>query len=186
VYYPIGKVQTHCGPFLDDFEAPRGWAADPLGDDTATSGRWQRTNPAATTYQAGTVTSGSLALVTGGAAGSSSNANDVDGGSTSVRSAPIRLPDPVGRLTFRFYLAHSSNSSSADRLETYIEQEDGTRTRVHFEVGAANVDRPAWSTASIPLTPWAGQTVRVVFVATDAGAGSVVEAGIDDVRVTRP
>jgi hypothetical protein len=186
VYVPIGKIKTHCGPFLDDFEASRGWRVDPLGDDTASAGGWQRGNPAGTTYQANTVTSGSIALVTGASAGSSSNSFDVDGGSTSIRSPAISLPDPVGRLTFRYYLAHSSNSSSADRLQTYVEEEDGTRTRVHWEVGAANVDKPAWSSASISLTAWAGQTVRIVFVATDAGAGSVVEAGVDDVRVTRP
>jgi hypothetical protein len=186
VYVPIGKIKTHCGPFLDDFEASRGWRVNPLGDDTATAGGWQRANPAATRYQANLVPSGSRALVTGASAGSNSNSFDLDGGSTSIRSTPIRLPDPVGRLTFRYYLAHHSNSSSADRLETYVEEEDGTRTRVHREVGAANVDKPAWSSASISLTAWAGQTIRIVFVATDAGAGSVVEAGVDDVRVTRP
>jgi hypothetical protein len=186
VYYPTGKATTHCGPLNDDFEAPRGWAANPLGDDTATSGRFQRTNPASTPYQATTVTSGSLALVTGGSAGSTSSANDVDGGSTSIRSAPIPLPDPVGRLTFRFYFAHGSNSSSADRFEAFVEQEDGTRVRVRGETGAANIDRPSWTSASISLAPWAGQTVRIVFMATDAGAGSIVEAAVDDVRITRP
>jgi aminopeptidase S len=38
----------------------------------------------------------------------------------------------------------------------------------------------------VSLTPWAGQTIRIVFVATDGGAGSLVEAAVDDVRVTRP
>ena len=186
VYVPIGKIKTHCGPFLDDFEAPRGWSVNPLGKDTATSGKWQRTNPAGTTYQANTVTSGSTALVTGGSVGSSTSANDVDGGSTSVRSAPIALPSPVGRLTFRYYLAHGSTSTSADRFEAFVEEGDGTRVRVRGEVGAANVDRPSWSSASISLAPWAGQTIRIVFVATDGGAGTMVEAAVDDVRVTRP
>jgi hypothetical protein len=36
------------------------------------------------------------------------------------------------------------------------------------------------------MTPWAGQTVRIVFVATDGGNDSVVEAAVDDVRITRP
>ncbi len=186
LYSAIGKTQTHCGPLNDDFEAPRGWAADPLGDDTASAGAWQRTNPSATTYQAGTVTSGSLALVTGGPAGSTSYSYDVDGGATSIRSAPIRLPNPTGRLTFRFYFAHGSNSSSADRFEAFVEEADGTRIRVRGETGAANVDRPSWSSASISLARWAGQTIRIVFMATDAGAGSLVEAAVDDVRITRP
>ena len=35
LYSPIGKVQTDCGPFYDDFELSRGWQVNPLGDDTA-------------------------------------------------------------------------------------------------------------------------------------------------------
>ena len=186
LYAPIGKTQTHCGPFLDDFEVSRGWAVDPLGTDTATGGVWQRLNPAGTNYQANTVTSGSIALVTGAVAGSTSSANDVDGGATSVRSPEIALPSAVGRLTFRYYLAHASNASAADTFQAFVEESDGTRTLVRAEAGAANTDRPAWASASIPLTSWAGQTVRIVFVATDGGPDSLVEAAVDDVRVTRP
>jgi len=38
----------------------------------------------------------------------------------------------------------------------------------------------------VPMTPWAGQTVRIVFLAADRGPSSTVEAAVDDVRVTRP
>jgi hypothetical protein len=186
LYAPIGKTQTHCGPFLDDFEVSRGWQLDPLGTDTAIRGRWQRLNPAGTNYQSNTVTSGSAALVTGAAAGSTSSANDVDGGVTSIRSPGIALPSVVGRLTFRYYLAHASTSTAADTFRAFVEESDGTRTLVRAESGAANTDRPAWASASVSLTPWAGQTIRIVFVATDGGPDSLVEAAVDDVRVTRP
>jgi carboxypeptidase T len=185
-YAPIGLTRTHCGPFLDDFEVSRGWDVDPLGTDTATRGAWQRSNPAGTNYQANVVTSGSRALSTGSAAGTTHSANDLDGGSTSVRSPEIALPSTVGRLTFRYYLAHGSTSSSADKFEAFVEESDGTRTLVRSEVGAANIDRPSWASASIALTPWAGQTIRIVFVATDAASDSIVEAAVDDVRVIRP
>jgi len=36
------------------------------------------------------------------------------------------------------------------------------------------------------MTPWAGQSVRIVFEATDGGVDSLVEAGVDDVRIERP
>ncbi len=186
LYASIGLTETHCGPFLDDFEVSRGWQINPLGDDTATGGRWQRANPAGTNYQADAVTSGSRALVTGTAAGSAHSSNDVDGGVTSVRSPEIALPGTVGRLTFRYYFAHASNSSAADSFQAFIEESDGTRTLVREEAGAANTDRPAWTSATISLTPWAGRTVRIVFVATDAGPESLVEAAVDDVRITRP
>jgi hypothetical protein len=36
------------------------------------------------------------------------------------------------------------------------------------------------------MARWAGQTVRIVFLAADRGSGSTVEAAVDDVRITRP
>ena len=185
-YALTGKTKTHCGALLDDFETYGGWIRNQLGTDTATGGVWQRANPATTTRQAGTTTSGSRDFVTGYQAGTNADANDVDGGVTSIRSSPIVIPATVGSLTFRYYLAHSSNSSVMDYLRAYVEDEGGVRTRVFQELGAMDTDLPAWSTATIPMTPWAGQTVRIVFEAADLGRASTVEAGIDDVRITRP
>jgi hypothetical protein len=185
-YSLIGKTKANCGPLFDDFETPAGWNVDPLHTDTATKGTWQRGNPATTLSQSGTVPSGSRALATGTAAGSTASSNDLDGGVTSVRSPAVALPSTTGRLTFRYYLAHGSNSSSADYFRAFVEQEDGTRTLVKQERGAANVDGPSWSTASISMSPWAGQTVRIVFEAADLAGGSRVEAAVDDVRITRP
>jgi carboxypeptidase T len=185
-YTVIGKSTANCGPLYDDFETYGGWIANPLGKDTAVRGAWQRANPSHTTRQAGSVVSGSEALVTGPKAGSTASSYDVDGGVTTVRSAPIRLPATVGALTFRYYLAHSSNSSSADYFRAYIEKADGTRTVVRQERGAANTDLPAWATATIPMSPWAGQAIRIVFAAADLGRASTVEAAVDDVRIRRP
>ena len=185
-YNIIGKAATHCGPLFDDFEIARGWRVDPLGTDETRGGAWQRGDAAATAYQAGGATSGRGVLVTGAAAGTSASANDVDGGPTTIRSPAVTLPDVVGRLTFRYYFAHASNSNASDAFRAYVEAEDGTRTLVREELGAANTDRPAWASASIPLTPWAGQTIRIVFLAQDRGTSSTVEAAVDDVRITQP
>jgi carboxypeptidase T len=185
-YTVIGKTTANCGPLYDDFETYGGWVTNQLGTDTAIRGAWQRANPSATARQAGNVTSGSEALVTGPKAGTTASSYDVDGGITTVRSAPIRLPATVGALTFRYYLAHSSNSSSADYFRAYVETPDGHRTLVRQERGAANTDLPAWATATIAMTPWAGQTIRIVFAAADLGSASTVEAAVDDVRITRP
>ena len=185
-YALTGKATADCGALFDDFETYGGWTRNPLGTDTATDGLWQRANPAATARQAGTVPSGSRALVTGAPAGATVGANDVDGGVTTIRSAPVTLPATVGSLTFRYYLAHSSKSSAADYFRAYIEDAAGTRTLVRQELGAANTDLPRWSTATVPMTPWAGQTIRIVFAAADRGRGNIVEAAVDDVRITRP
>jgi murein tripeptide amidase MpaA len=185
-YSAAGTSKANCGPLYDSFQTPNGWIANPLGTDTATGGAWQRANPATTSRQAGKVPSGSVALVTGARAGSSVRSYDVDGGVTTIRSQPVTLPATVGALSFKYYLAHSSNSSSADYFRAYVEDAAGVRTVVRQEVGAANTDLPAWKTATISMTRWAGQTVRIVFAAADRSRASTVEAAVDDVRISRP
>ena len=185
-YNLTGKATQNCGALYDTFETYGGWIRNQLGTDTATGGVWQRGDPAATPRQFSSVTSGSRALVTGLSAGRNADANDVDGGVTTIRSSPVDLPAQVGSLTFRYYLAHSSNSSVMDYFAAYVEAADGTRTLVRIERGAANTDLPSWSTATIAMTPWAGPTVRIVFAAADLGRASTVEAAVDDVRITRP
>jgi hypothetical protein len=57
---------------------------------------------------------------------------------------------------------------------------------VHHEWGAPNEDAPAWRTVAIPLDDWVGERVRIVFGAADLDAPSLIEAAVDDVRITRP
>jgi hypothetical protein len=181
---------SRCGAFDDDFEAARGWAVNPDGTDTATTGAFARANPATTsshgTKQLGTVASGARALSTGPAAGASANSYDLDGRS-SIRSVPIRLPTTTGqKLVFRYNFAHGSNSSSADRLVVSIEDSGGTRTRVFTRAGTSSTDVDgAWRNVAVPLETWKGQTIRIHIEAVDSGWNSLVEAQIEDVRVTR-
>ena len=181
---------ARCGAFDDDLEVNRGWVVNPDGTDTATSGRFDRANPASTSSsgpkQLGTVTSGAKAFVTGAAAGSSANANDLDG-RTTVRSTAIDLPVGAGqKLTFRYVFAYSSSSSSADRFAAIVEDSGGTQTTVFLRTGAATDHDGLWRSASIPLDAWAGSTIRIRFQAVDGGPNNLVEVEVDDVRVTRP
>ncbi len=191
---PLGVISTsvriaRCGAFDDDLEVGRGWAANPDGTDTATTGRFVRGNPAPTASsgpkQLGTVPSGARAFVTGALAGTSANVNDLDG-RTSLRSREINLPATTGqRLFFRYVFAHGANSSSADRLVASIQSADGTRTPVVTRVGAAVDTDGAWRFVYAPLDAWAGQTIRIHFEAIDDASNSLLEIEIDDVRVTR-
>jgi carboxypeptidase T len=181
---------ARCGAFDDDLEVNRGWAVNPDGTDTATGGAFARGNPSSTTSngpkQLGTVTSGSRALVTGLAAGTSASANDLDG-RTTVRSAPIRLLAAAGqRLTFRYVFAFDAKATSADRFAAYVEAQNGTLTAVVSRPGVAVDHDGLWRSASASLDPWAGQTIRIRFVAVDGGTNNLVEVQVDDVRVTRP
>jgi aminopeptidase S len=124
-------------------------------------------------------------MVTGGPSGTSANQYDLDGGTTTVRSAPIAVPAQVGSLTFRYYFAHGSNSSTADSFAVWIEV-GGVRTRVLHKLGANNIQPAKWAKVGMPISKWAGKTIRVVFTATDGGPDSLVEAGVDNVRIEMP
>jgi carboxypeptidase T len=194
---PLGVLgaavrQARCGAFDDDLEVNRGWTVNPDGTDTAPIGaRWARGNPAPTvahgvTIQPTTTPSGRSALVTGLRAGSRASANDLDG-RTTVRSVAIELPSGLGQtLSFRYLWAHGASSSGADHLQAIVEAEDGTRTVVWQRLGASTLLAGRWRRAAVNLDAWVGTTIRIRFEALDGGPGSLVEAGVDDVRVTRP
>ncbi|MGC8873144.1 MAG: Ig-like domain-containing protein [Chloroflexia bacterium] len=177
----------------DDLETERGWVPNPYGSDTATSGFWERGDPEDTysggPKQLGTTTSGVNDLVTGRLAGTNANSYDIDGGVTSIRSPAIALPvtDSL-TLAFRYYLAHGSNSSSADYLRVKVV--GTTTTTVFEELGAAENDNGFWSLKTVNLNAWAGQTIYLLIEAADGGSDSLVEAAVDDVvivaRANRP
>jgi hypothetical protein len=193
-YRVIGKEAQYCGGtpatpiFTDDFETNSGWTVNPNGSDTATTGQWERGDPEATSSsgakQLGTSASGTNNLVTGRLAGSSAGANDLDGGVTSIRSPAIALTGgSVYTLRFAYYLAHGSNASNVDYLRVKVV--GSTTATVFEELGAADNDNAAWQTASVDLSAYAGQTITLLIEAADAGSASLVEAAMDDVRVTR-
>ena len=191
VYRVLG--QTCGGPapvtlFADDFELNRGWTPNLLGTDTATAGRFERGDPAATTSsgakQLGTTVSGTNDLVTGRLAGAAAGDHDVDGGTTTITSPPIALTGGSSySLSFSSYLAHGSNSSSADSLRVRVL--GATNAVVYERLGSATNVNGAWTTATASLNAFAGQTVRLRIEATDASTASLVEAAVDDLRVTR-
>jgi hypothetical protein len=62
---------------------------------------------------------------------------------------------------------------------------NGGTTAVFSQAGAATNRNGAWATASANLSAYAGQSVRILIEAADASTASLVEAGVDDVRITQ-
>ncbi len=186
---PAGTTPVPGTVYSDTFETATGWTANPTGTDTATAGQWQRGDPAATssgttTLQPGTTTSGSNALVTGAAAGTTAGAFDLDGGTTTIQSPAVTLPATgTLTLTFSWYLAHLNNATNADFLRVSVVA--ASASTVFSQAGAATNRSGAWATASVNLTGFAGQTIRLRIEAADAATASLVEAGVDDVRIAR-
>ena len=192
LYRVIGRTCGGPAPvtlFTDDFEADRGWVRNAQGTDTATTGLFERGNPEPTTSsgakQLGTTVSGVNDLVTGRLAGAAAGDHDVDGGTTTITSPAIALTGGSNySLSFSSYLAHGSNATNADHLRVRV-LGPTTSAVVYERLGAATNVNGAWASATAALNAFAGQTVRLRIEATDASTASLVEAAVDDVRVTR-
>jgi glucose/arabinose dehydrogenase len=177
--------------FSDDFEAARGWTLV-AGANTATTGLWARGDPQATSsngiaLQIGTCDGPSVnCFVTTLAAGTSAGANDVDGGMTSVQSPAFALPAATTiNLRFRYFLAHLNNATNADFFRVRVVGNDGQPQTVFTRTGSATNLAGVWTTQTVNLSAFAGQTVTLRFEAADAAGGSLIEAGFDNVLVTR-
>ena len=91
--------------------------------------------------QLGVTVSGRAALVTGLAGVKGRDANDLDGGTTTMRSSPVTLPDPVGDLAFSYYFSHASNSTAADWFRPPARCRGRTRTMVARPAGPSTTTR---------------------------------------------
>ncbi|MBQ1026277.1 M14 family zinc carboxypeptidase [Micromonospora sp. C95] len=193
-YRAIGKQAQYCGSggggttvWSDTFETATGWTTNPNGTDTATTGQWERGAAQATSSSGAkqlTPYAGSNDLVTGRLAGSGAGDYDIDGGVTSARSPAVALPSS-GTLTLSlaWYLAHGSNSSSADYFRVSVVHNGGT-TALLTQAGAASNRNGAWTVSNLNLTPYAGQSVRILVEAADTSTASLVEAAVDNVTIT--
>ena len=176
--------------FDDDFESDLGWEANPDATDTATTGHWARANPEPTSsggaQQLGDTVSGTFDLVTGPLAGTSVGTHDIDNGVTSIRSPDIQIPSNATNveLSFYYYLAHLSNATSDDFLRVSAVGSVSGTVQLFEELGDPNQDNASWAQTTVPLNGFAGETIHLLVEAADAGSGSLVEAGVDDVTLS--
>ncbi len=189
-YRAAGLGATNCGPLYDDFEIARGWRVDAAGTDSATGGAWTRAVPSASSdangiKQTGGVPSGQADLVTGATSGGTADANDVDGGTTSVRSPAFKLGGGQWTLSFNYTFGHDSGSGPEDFLRVSVVS-GAVTTPVWTHAGSADNRDAAWDAQSLSLSPWSGKTVRLLVEARDGGADNVLEAAVDDMRVFKP
>src|SRR6185436_17595793 len=149
---------------------------------------WERAQPQPTVSGATNLQIAALSpvndLVTGAAAGANAGANDVDGGTTSIQSPAIALPaGNTLTLSFASYLSHINTATADDFLRVTVV--GNTRTVVLNRLGAAANVSAVWTTTTVDISAFAGQTIRILVQAADNAGNSIMEAGIDDVRITR-
>ena len=88
-------------------------------------------------------------------------------------------------LTFRFYFAHRLSATSADYFRVRVVGNDGVPQTVFVRVASPADVGGTWTTRSVNLGAWAGQTIQLRFDALDLASSSLIEAGFDNVSITR-
>ncbi len=175
---------------LLDVETDEGWTAG-LPDDTATTGQWERVDPIGTDAQPEDdhTVLGTLCWITGqGTPGGSIGENDVDGGRTTLISPALDLSgqgDPS--LGYWRWYSNDKGSSPGEDVFTVEISNDGGATWVPVEtVGPTGPGTTGgWLYHDLRVADFVTPTgdVRLRFIAADEGAGSIVEAAVDDVTL---
>ena len=120
-------------------------------------------------------------FVTGlGSPGGAIGDHDIDNGRTTLTSPVLDLSavtDPV--IAWYQWYVNDGNSAVDDAFVVQVSNNNGA-SWVH--VDSTTTSRGAWERHEMNVASFVTPTaqVRVRFIATDVGAGSVVEAGIDD------
>lgn len=175
---------------MDDLEAASGWSVG-TPEDKATTGIWERANPSGTTAQPEddhTPGGGTMCFVTGASTGGSVGGNDIDGGATTLFSPVIDLTGydlPIIGY-WRWYSNDQGSAPNADVFVVDITSDGVNWVNVETVGPAGEGTSGGWMrhefTVSDHVTPSA--TVRLRFVASDEGSGSVVEAAVDDFDIS--
>jgi murein tripeptide amidase MpaA len=169
--------------FEDDMESNTGWVVGQPSDN-ATTGIWERADPESTQAQPEndhTPGSGTLCWITDGAAGGSVGANDIDGGATTLTSPLMDATGlaPGAELVYwRWYSNDAGASPNEDSMIVEISTNDGGSWST-LETVTENAG--AWVEKRFPAPD--SDQLRVRFIASDLGSGSIVEAGVDDLRI---
>ena len=170
---------------LTDFEAASGWS---LGAPaTATTGIWVRGVPIGTAAQPGEdhSPSGTNCWFTGqGSVGGSLGENDVDGGETALYSPVMDLTTSSNPVIsyWRWYSNNSGASPGADIMSIQISDDLANWTNIEVLGPTGPNASGGWIQHSFNVSDFALLTsnVQVRFIVGDLGAGSIVEAAIDD------
>jgi len=173
--------------FHDDMEEDLGWIAG-LPTDTATAGHWVRAEPVGTIAapsEDNPEGEGTFAYLTGvGVPGGPAGAEDVDNGITTLVS-PTLDATGGGVAYIEYYRWYSNNmgaNPNVDSMPIEISNDDG-KTWVLLEDVTENAG--AWVRKRFRIDEFVEPTatVRIRFIARDLDPQSLVEAGVDDVRL---
>jgi hypothetical protein len=174
-------------------EVETGWTVGDIDDD-ATKGIWERADPEGTMAQPEddhTPAPGAVCWVTDGRAGESSGQYDVDGGKTTVFSPTFGVPCGEALVSYWRWFSNDQGDNAnerEDKLVVSVSNDDGATWHDADIVNSNGLEAGGgWYYHEFVVSDFVqlSDQLKVRFVASDEGAGSLVEAAVDDFRVTR-
>lgn len=181
--------------FNDTVETNLGWTLSTAGD-TATAGLWTRADPIGTT-SGGTAVQpendvsdpGTICFFTGqGVAGGTLGGADVDGGLTTLTSPT--MDGSGGEATVSYYRWYSNSQGGAPNADTFrvqLSNDNGASWTTLETVGPTGAEtNGGWIQKEFKISDFVTPTaeMKVRFLADDIGNGSLIEAAVDEVRVS--
>lgn len=179
-----------------DFEAEAGWTVDEVGDDDAMEGKWNRMDPEGTFMETAAVqpeddhtpSPGTVCWVTDGLAGEGAGAHDVDDGKTTLTTPTFAVWGQSVTVSYwRWYSNSAGSSPHADLFVVSISNDDGATWHVAETVGPDGPETAGgWFYHEFSVADVVSPTeqMKVRFVASDEDESSLVEAAVDDFKVT--
>jgi hypothetical protein len=185
---PNGSLVFHVGSSLDELEANSGWIVGASGDN-ATTGVWTRVDPVGTAAQPEndrTPAPGTMCFVTGqGAPGGGLGDNDVDGGTTTLRTPVFNLAgNNTAEILYHRWYSNDTGATPGSDFWVVDVSNNGGATWVNVE--NTNASDASWREVRLDLNQIFGgppNQVQVRFVASDVAEGSLVEAGVDEFMI---
>ena len=169
-----------------DMESAGEWSVGDTGDD-ATTGIWTCVDPIGVMEGAEEVQpeddaspDGTLCFITGNAETGTQGADDVDGGKTTLLSPWFDLSQALD-VTLSYRRWYTNDTGNAPGEDNWLVQVTNNGSDwVNLEDTSAS--ERSWQLMSFVLDDALDltSTMRVRFVASDEGSGSVVEAGVDE------
>ncbi|MCF6237512.1 MAG: S8 family serine peptidase, partial [Candidatus Marinimicrobia bacterium] len=190
-FFLVGSLGFFTTVSFYDVEAEQGWSLG-ISSDNASAGIWVREDPIGTWEGTDPVQpeddhtgAGTICFVTGNVAftGDNSGAGDVDGGHTTLQSPVFPIAPGLSPILsyWRWFSNDLGFNPGTDNWQVQVRNMDNAWVTLEQTTQSDN----SWIEKQFLITNYIENptSIQLRFIADDSGEGSLVEAGVDDIRI---